>query len=90
MIFDLPQGEDEEGLIIKSKVKTAVSDGPLPSFMNYSQSSNQLGIFPTKSKDLGIYDLIMCLSDDYAKPTCATFKVTVSEPKIKIAKMNLV
>ena len=71
-------------------MKTADRDGPLPSFMSYNQSSNQLTIFATKSKDLGIYDLIMCLSDGYAKPSCATFKVTVSDAKIKIAKMSVV
>jgi hypothetical protein len=32
---------------------------------------------------------MMCISDGYAKPTCASFKVTVSDPmKGKIAKIT--
>jgi len=34
----------------------------------------------TKSKDIGIYELMQCLSDGYAKPACASFKLTVSDP----------
>jgi hypothetical protein len=34
---------------------------------------------------------MMCLSDGYAKSTCASFKVTVSDPmKGKIAKLTVV
>ncbi len=66
-----------------------MGDGPLPSLMSYNQSSNQLTILATKNKDIGIYELTQCLSDGYAKPTCASFKVTVSDPmKGKIAKIT--
>ena len=37
---DLPQGEDDEGLSIQYKLKTAENKGPLPSFMKYNQTSN--------------------------------------------------
>ena len=66
-----------------------MADGPLLSFMSYNQSSNQLIVMATKSKDAGIYELTQCLSDGYAKPTCASFKLTVSDPsKGKIIKSN--
>ena len=57
-----------------------MADGPLPSLMSYNKSSNQLTVLATKSKDVGIYQLTQCLSDGYAKPTCASFKLTVSDP----------
>lgn len=70
-------------------VKNVDSEGSLPLFMKYNQTSNQLTILATKTKELGNYELMMCLSDGYAKSTCSSFKVTVEDPmKSKIAKMT--
>jgi hypothetical protein len=44
----------------------------------------------TKSKEIGIYELMYCISDGYAKSTCASFKLTVSDPtKVKNIKSAL-
>ena len=87
--FDLPQGEDEEGLDIQYKLKSAENGGPLPSFMNYTESTNQLSVMASNNKNIGIYELMFCISDGYAKTTCASFRVTVDDPmKSKTAKLT--
>jgi hypothetical protein len=71
-------------------LKITDNDGPLPKFISYNQSSNEVNVMATKSKEIGIYELMYCISDGYAKSTCASFKLTVSDPtKVKNIKSAL-
>ena len=47
-----------------------------------------MSVMASKNKDIGIYELMLCISDGYANPTCASFRVTVDDPmKSKTAKL---
>ena len=52
--FDLPLGDDEEGLPLKYKV--GMQDGSaLPTFIKYNEAENRLYVMTEKQKDLGSY-----------------------------------
>ena len=48
--------------------------------MKYVELENRLYVKTEKPKDLGSYQLIMCITDGYTNPICGRFTLTVEDP----------
>jgi len=48
--------------------------------MNYVELKNKVYVKTEKPKDLGSYQLIMCITDGYTNPIFGRFKLTVDDP----------
>jgi|LauGreDrversion4_2_1035121.scaffolds.fasta_scaffold86128_2 hypothetical protein len=48
--------------------------------MKYVELENRLYVKTEKLKDLGSYQLMMCITDGYSNPVCGRFTLTVEDP----------